>query len=90
MMRSTLCLPSLLESDLPEFGARRQGVIGFPIRARRMICVDQSVRLGAGSSSELVSVPFGALLLLGLATTQKYLEPSKETEKQLEAMKLPL
>jgi site-specific recombinase XerD len=24
-----------------------------------------------------------------LATTQKYLEPSKETEKQLEAMKLP-
>ena len=23
------------------------------------------------------------------ATTQKYLEPSKETEKQLEAMKLP-
>jgi site-specific recombinase XerD len=25
-----------------------------------------------------------------LATTQKYLEPSKETEKQLEAMKLPL
>ena len=25
MMRSTLCLPSPLESDLPEFGARRQG-----------------------------------------------------------------
>jgi len=24
-----------------------------------------------------------------LATTQKYLEPSKETEKQLEEMKLP-
>jgi hypothetical protein len=24
-----------------------------------------------------------------LAATQKYLEPSKETEKQLEAMKLP-
>jgi integrase len=24
-----------------------------------------------------------------LATTQKYLEPSKETKKQLEAMKLP-
>jgi hypothetical protein len=24
-----------------------------------------------------------------LATTQKYLEPSKETESQLEAMKLP-
>jgi hypothetical protein len=24
-----------------------------------------------------------------LATTQKYLEPSKETEQQLEAMKLP-
>jgi len=24
-----------------------------------------------------------------LATTQKYLEPSKETENQLEAMKLP-
>jgi site-specific recombinase XerD len=24
-----------------------------------------------------------------LATTQKYLEPSKETEKRLEAMKLP-
>jgi integrase len=24
-----------------------------------------------------------------LATTQKYLEPSKETERQLEAMKLP-
>jgi site-specific recombinase XerD len=24
-----------------------------------------------------------------LATTQKYIEPSKETEKQLEEMKLP-
>jgi hypothetical protein len=24
-----------------------------------------------------------------LATTQKYLEPSKETEKQLEGLKLP-
>jgi hypothetical protein len=33
-----------------------------------------------------------ALTWLGhesLATTQKYLEPSKETEKQLEEMKLP-
>jgi hypothetical protein len=26
---------------------------------------------------------------ISLATTQKYLEPSKETEKQLEEMKLP-
>jgi hypothetical protein len=50
------------------------------------------VKSGKFGSPRATVPPTVALALLGhepLATTQKYLEPSKETEKELEAMKLP-
>jgi integrase len=64
-----------LRSGLPDVNARRSAII-FVTHSFATGEIDvRTVQEWLGHES--------------LATTQKYLEPSKETEKQLEEMKLP-
>ena len=57
--------------------------------ACNLTCPVLSLQLFMSTKSGCADNPGLALGHESLATTQKYLEPSKETEKQLEAMKLP-